>query len=362
MTCRSLTPCLFTIAALVAAPLLAERTETFVFAADELTVGHLIGAVTVEGHGGRDFEVEVRVRGADSGRFPLEMRQREGSRARLEIVFPLDREQRYVYPEIGDGRTQIRLDRRSGDDDGWLRELIDSVTSKKIEVTGGGRGVEVWADLTVRAPFGRRLDLRHGVGRIRASDLEGENRLQVKAGRVEVERARGSLVVDTGSGRVEVSDVQGDLLVDTGSGSVVVRRFDGSRLSVDTGSGSVRVAGARTRHLAIDTGSGSVTAEDVTADSATIDTGSGGVELILAEMGTGEFEIDTGSGGITLLMPSYASAQVEADTGSGGISVDLPQFDTLHRERDEIVLRVGGGDAQVRLDTGSGSIRIGRAD
>ncbi|HVS65182.1 MAG TPA: DUF4097 family beta strand repeat-containing protein [Thermoanaerobaculia bacterium] len=343
----------------VVLPALAQPTETFTFDAQELAVGNLIGSVDVVRASGTRFEVEVRVRGRDAGADSVRFERRDGERAALEVVFPVDRERRYVYPELGRGESRFRLHDQG--DRGWLRELIEAVSSPEIRVSGTGSGLELWADLTVRVPPGGALELQHGVGKVFASGVDGDLRFDLVSGSFDGEALRGPVTVATGSGAVTVADVDGELLVDTGSGGVKVAGVRGPRVNVDTGSGRVVMEDIDTEELVVDTGSGSVRAERIRAEGARIDTGSGSVVLALDSMGGGRFEVDTGSGSITLLVPPQASAEVQADTGSGGIDVDLPSVQTLHRERDEMRFRIGAGGAQVRLDTGSGAIRVGPA-
>jgi hypothetical protein len=329
------------LAAALSGPALAERTETFRFQGRSLFVGNLIGEIKVEGHDGDAFLVEVEVGGADAERFAPKLIELQGQRARLEIAFPVERQRKYVYPPLGRGRTTIQVGTRREDSRGWLRELLDAVTGERIEISGRGSGVEVWADVIVRVPKGRVLELEHGVGEVSATGIDGELSFDLMSGAVSADGVRGRLDISTGSGDVDLADIAGELEVDTGSGDVTVTRADSPVLTVDTGSGQVDLSDVRARRLLIDTGSGAVTAEGVAADSAVI---------------------DTGSGSITLLVPSYASAEVQADTGSGGIQVDLRDFETLHRERDALRIRLGRGEANVRLDTGSGSIRVAAVD
>jgi lia operon protein LiaG len=352
--------CALLLGGALAAGLHAQATERFDFDGRSLALGNLIGAIDVERASGPRFEVEVAVRGRDARPDSIRFERHDGARASLDVVFPVQSERRYVYPELGRGSANIRL--HANGDRGWLRELIDAVASPEIRVSGSGAGTELWADVTVRVPTGGRLEVKHGVGKVFARDVDGELRVDVKSGGVDGEALRGAVTLSTGSGAVTLDDVDGELLVDTGSGAVKVTGVRGPRVGIDTGSGRVVLEDVETGALWVDTGSGSVSAERVRAESATVDTGSGSVVLALTEMGSGEFEIDTGSGSITLLMPSEASAEVQADTGSGGIQVDLPSVQTLYRERDEMRFRVGAGGAQVRLDTGSGAIKVGPSD
>lgn len=346
---------------LLGAPALADHERSFTFEADELFVGNLIGAITVEGHSGRDFEVTVNVRGDDARDDTIDFKTDEGSKSRLLIVFPVDRHDRYHYPEAK-GNTTIRIRKNRGGDRSWLAELLDAISGDQIKVSSTRSGFEVWADVRIRVPSGSRLVVDHGVGAINAADVDAEKvRLDVSSGKVEAHSIRADLVVDTGSGSVDVSDVTGNLRVDTGSGRVDLASVDGDEVSVDTGSGSVDASDIRSRKFIVDTSSGRVEADRVIADTASIDTGSGSVRLELTGMGSGDFEIDTGSGSITLLVPDSAAADVNADTGSGSVRVDLDNVTVLHKERDEMRFKIGSGGSRVELDSGSGSIRVGRA-
>ncbi len=340
------------LACLLATGARADFQESFTLEGDTLQVENLIGRIEIVAGSGRAFQVEASARGRDATREALTFDVARSGQPRLTIRFP-DRERRYVYPELGrNSETTFRPDGKGG---GWLGGWFGG---GRIEVSGSGRGAEMWVDLTIQVPRGGSLKLDHGVGKVLARDVEGRLSLELRSGSVEVAGVRGELQVDTGSGQVRIEDVSGDLSVDTGSGSVDVARCRGDRVVIDTGSGTVTLDSVVARKLSVDTGSGGVRARGIEADNADIDTGSGGVELALDRMGSGRFRIDTGSGGIRLALPADASAQVRAETGSGGIRVDMPGIDIVRQQRDEMVFRVGGGRAQMDLSTGSGGIRI----
>jgi hypothetical protein len=352
----------------------ADFEESFTFDSEELRISNLVGEVRVEGHDGSDFEVVVNVQGSDAERDLIEFDVEEGRHATLAIIFPVDEEEDYVYPRWGhNSRSQFRL--RRGDDDGWLSQLFGR---GKVEIRGeGNRGLEVFADLTVRVPAGASLEVYHGAGEMFANSVEADLVLDSHVGAIEIEEVRGDVVGDTGSGSIEARDITGNFTADTGSGSVRVTDVEGERILADTGSGSIRmtnvradrisadtgsggveVDGAVTDALVIDTGSGSVEALDISAHDVEIDTGSGSVSLDLVEVGGGEFVVDTGSGSIKVTVPPDFSARVVAETASGGIHVDVDDIRIHHKERDEIEFTAGAGDAEFELDAGSGSIRI----
>ena len=376
--------CGLALAALVAAtvlsaPAFAEFDESHRFDARSLEVTNLIGKVAVGQATGDEFEVEVSVRGADGVRRNIEIEQERGSRARLDVVFPVDDERRFVYPEFSRRRAQLWF--REGRSSSLLGEILRAVSGRRIRVQRSGSGMEVWADLTIRVPEGASLTLQHGAGDVEVRDLVADLEIDVKAGVMEAAGLDGQVELDVGSGGLTVEDVRGRLVMDTGSGGASLDRFEGAALSIDTGSGSVAVSevsaeaveidtgsggvtvdGVETRRLMIDTGSGSVRVESAGADSAVIDTGSGRVHLALERMGDGRFEIDTGSGSIVMLVPGDLSARFDIDIGSGGIDVDVPIAKTLHKSRGEMRFIAGDGDASVVLDTGSGGVRVASVD
>jgi len=331
----------------------ADFEERRSIASGDLVLNDLIGAVTIEGHGGSGFDVVVRVQGRDGTRERVKLREGDG---KLSVVFPESRD--FVYPRLGaTSRTSFTADESS--DQSWLAEILNSVLGKRITVRGSGSGLEVWADVTVSVPRGGKLRLNLGVGEIEAENVDGNLQLYNRAGTIGARGVHGGLIADTGSGRVVAADLQGDLLVDTGSGSVSVDRCRCDNVDIDTGSGSVTLADVEASSVRVDTGSGGVEATAVRADAADIDTGSGSIRLELERMGRGEYRLDTGSGSITLALPGDAAADVEASTGNGGIDVDQGlEVQFRHKERDEASFRIGTGGAKVELDTGSGSIRI----
>jgi hypothetical protein len=329
--------------------------ERLSVSADTVVVRNLIGQIDVEGHGGSDFEIEVRVQGDDATPERVQVRLDEGRRAEVIISFPLDESRRYVYPRLKGGKVSFGTEDHGGN---WLTKLLGGGGSQ-IRVAGRGSGLEIWADATVRVPTGSKIVVEHGVGTIRALDVEADLDLSSMSGPVEVAGATGSVSVDTGSGHVSVEHVRGALHLDTGSGHVSVSDVQAKDIHVDTGSGGVGLERVDGSTVHVDTGSGGVKAEGVSADDLMIDSGSGSVTLQLDRMGAGEFMIDTGSGSIDLRLPPDASADVRADTGSGGIDFDLTGEHRLQRvDDDEARLTIGSGDAEVMLDTGSGSIRI----
>ena len=336
----------------------AEITRTFTFDVRELHVANLVGAIDVKQGAGDAFLVTVNLRGDDATPDLVQMEQQDNS---LRLVFPLEKNGTYVYPALGPGnRISTTIHEKDLEEKSWLRRTFGMLSGKRLTVRGNGNGLEVWADVTVEVPAGRKLTLRHGVGEIGAADLRADLDLDSHVGTIRVDRLQGDLRADTGSGDVKCREVRGDLDVDTGSGRVELIDCEATLARVDTGSGEVEVAGLSCNSLNIDTGSGGVRATSVATDEAVIDTGSGDVMFQLVRMGTGRFVVDTGSGGVELVLPAGASAQIMADTGSGDIESSVPgaAFEKLHNGTHRLV--VGDGAADVKLDTGSGSVVVSR--
>lgn len=330
------------LALLAAGSARAENVDrSFTIAGEKLSIVNLVGEIRVEAGTGSGFEVGVAVRGRDAGPDVIRFDQQDGSDAHLLVQYPLKDEGTLVYPGLGRGSNSTFSPPRGtawGESDTGERSILHR-GGRQVRLRSGGRGLEVWADVTVRVPAGKKLEIRHGAGRITATNVQSD------------------LLFDSCVGAVEVSGVRGEVSVDTGSGEVSARDTDGD-LTIDTGSGAVTLAGCRGGHVRVDTGSGSVDAEGLEVDDLQIDTGSGSVAVALTRMGKGFFVVDTGSGSIDFRVPPGASADIRADTGSGGITLDLAQAKLRRHDDDEVAVTLGNGEASVTLDAGSGSIHI----
>jgi hypothetical protein len=334
--------------------LAGEFTETLTVDSDALQFANLIGEVRVVQGSGSDYEIVIQVRGDDADRDRIRIEQ-DGDVVR--VVFPVEKERDYVYPPMGRGKTQLHFS-ENDDEGGFWSKVFGAMGSRRVTVRGKGKGLEVWADVEIRAPRDADTRVRLGVGKAWADGVRGDVTLDTNSGAVFIDDIEGDVLADTGSGSVTISRVRGNVSADTGSGGVEISDAQGDKIHADTGSGSVRVTDAVCVKLHVDTGSGSVKCLNIAAEGALIDTGSGSVTLELVRMGDGKFLIDTGSGGVTLVLPRDASAVVAADTGSGGVDVDVDGARIERKDRDEVRFTVGGGDARVEVDTGSGGIRI----
>lgn len=334
------------VAVSLASPAAAQRAERFALRGERVAIHNLAGEVRVVSGTGAEVVVEVARGGGDAAELRVN-RGRDGDTERLVVLTPGTR---VVYPRMGRSSSSTLNVREDG---------TFGRGGRRVTVSGGGRGTEAYADLTVRVPAGRTVTLHQGVGRVEVTNVAGDLDINTASASVAAAGTRGSLTVDVGSGSVRVERAEGDVDVDTGSGSVRVAEVRGRRLRIDTGSGSVTGSGVTADEVVVDVGSGAVNLARVQAGAITVDTGSGSVQLALSAPAR-SVEVDTGSGSVRLAVPASFGAEVEIDTGSGGIQVDVPaQAQTVRR--DYYRGRIGDGRGRLEIDTGSGGVRITRS-
>jgi hypothetical protein len=354
---RWLTPmiALFALAAGASAAW-AQGPDRYAITGDDVALYNLAGAVRIEGGSGSAVVVELRRGGRDAEQLRVETGRIEG-RQTLRVLYPGDW---ILYAGLGRMGGSHTLQVR---DDGTFYGK-ERRSGRKVTIGGSGigrvRGLEAYADMTIRVPKGQRLAVYLAAGRADVANVDGELVVDVGSAPITVQRARGRLRLDTGSGRVSAEDVDGELEVDTGSGSVEVRRVRGEKLLVDTGSGSVSGGEIEVEKLDVDTGSGAIRLNRTRAAEIRLDTGSGGVDFeLLSAVRT--LLIDTGSGRVNLALPASTDARLEIDTGSGGISVDLP-VQVMRKERSYFLGQLGEGSGRIKVDTGSGGVRVTSSD
>lgn len=306
-------------------PIALQAQERHVLSGPAITIWNLAGEVRLERGTGDDVVVEVTRGGSDARKLEV-----VASGGRLTIRYP---DAEIVYRGGRDSRSSSTMTVRS---DGTFNGDWGS-GGRRTTVRTYGSGLEAHADLVVKVPAGKRVEVNLAVGAIAADRVEADLRLDVHSASVRVTGTNGHLVIDAGSGSVRVEEATGEL-------------------DVDTGSGSTTLVGLRMDRVMIDAGSGSVTADGLTTDDLYVDTGSGSVRVSLTKV-PGRTSIDTGSGSVSFTLPADAAADLDIETGSGGISTDFPVTMQGYGRR-ELRGRIGAGGPLVKVSTGSGGVRL----
>jgi lia operon protein LiaG len=338
---------------LATGPAAGQAGQRYSVTGENVAIYNLAGTVQIEAGSGTSVVVEVSRGGADAAKLSVATGA-IGDRQTLRVIYPDDD---IVYSQPGwHSSTSLRV-RDDGTFDGD-RGGFDS--GRRVRIRGDGSGTEAYADRHVLIPAGKRVAVYLAVGKMAATNVDGDLRLDVNAADVSASGIKGPLVVDAGSGDVRVTDVTGDLQLDTGSGNVEAGRVKGDNVLIDTGSGDVTIDHVEGRVLKISTGSGNATATAVQADDVNLDTGSGNVTLALTA-GGGSIYVDTGSGDVSLSVPQEYGADVLLDTGSGDIDLGGIAV-TVHRiQRDHLEGRIGDGKGRLHIETGSGDVRLKKA-
>jgi hypothetical protein len=337
---------------LLLAPALAaaQGVERFPLDGRDVAVYNLVGTMKVEGGTGDRVVVEVTRIGGDAARLKIETGELRG-RNTLRIRYPEDR---IVYPQLSSGsRSSFSVNDDGtfgdGDDHGWRDR-------RRIEVRGGGTGLDAHADVRVIVPKGRTVHVRNGVGETTVDNVEGTLAVGVSASHLRASHVRGTLSLETGSGGIDVSDVTGDLSLDTGSGGATVEGVRGGKLTMDIGSGSLRGRAIEVTELTADVGSGGIRLAAVKTPRLHLETGSGGSDVELLSP-VDDVHIEAGSGGVTLRMPAGTGATFDIETGSGGIDTDF-EVKVNRMERRALHGTVGDGRSRIKIEAGSGTVRV----
>ncbi|MEW5919038.1 MAG: DUF4097 family beta strand repeat-containing protein, partial [Gemmatimonadota bacterium] len=279
-------------------------------------------------------------------------------REALRVIYP---ERRITFGSERSGvrrwfdRTEIhvREDGTFGGGGDWRWADRD-----RYEITSRTGGFEGYADVVVRVPAGRTLEIHLAAGEAAVSRVDGDVIVDVHAAEVTTTNTKGRLTLDTGAGRVRVTDASGSTLIDSGSGDVEITRVSGEDLRIDSGSGSVTGTDVTVADLDVDSGSGSIRLRNVSAKDIMVDSGSGSVDLDLSG-DVDRLEADTGSGRFTLHVPESLGAQVTIESGRHALDTDFPM--TITRRGDDYVRgTIGDGRGEIRIDTGSGGVRLRR--
>lgn len=318
----------------------------------DVAVYNLAGVIRVEAGSGDEVQIEVTRRGPDASRLRVEsgpIRNRET----LRVIYSTDR---LVYRDPGNRSSRFRTRVRVREDGTFEGGWGDGRRDDQIEISSDGSGMEAAADLRIRVPRGKSLDLNLAVGDVSVTNVEGNLSIDVHAAAITTSGTRGRLDLDTGSGEVRVIDAQGDVTLDTGSGNVTLEGIRGALLELDSGSGRISARNVEVTDLRLDTGSGRVSLLGVTTRDLSLDSGSGSVEIDLAA-DVERMDVDAGSGSITVGVPPSFGAEVVIETGSGGIDVDVP-ISLTRSGRRSVQGKIGDGRGRVGIESGSGGVTI----
>ena len=337
----------------LALPAAAQQPERYTLTGDEVAIYNLAGEVRVQPGPGPGVTAEVTRGGADAAKLKV-LRSEVDGRNSLRLQYPSDRIQ---YSKLSEGSsTQLRVrddgtfSDNDSDDDHHRNE------GKRVTIAAGGGGLDAHADLVVTVPRGKDVAIYLAVGKVTATNVEGDLKIDASNAPVTSTNSRGDLNIDVGSGAVQVSQQRGELEVDTGSGEVAVSDVRGESIRIETGSGQVTGTDVRSNQLSVNTGSGDIQVTNLNAPQVNLETGSGAVT---ADM-SGELwnlSVNTGSGDVTLKAPPNLGAEVDIETSSGDIETDFEVSVTRHA-RDHMTGRIGDGRGKIDIETGSGGIKL----
>lgn len=311
---------------------------------DRVYVHNLVGVLHIVEGEGTSVIAEVAPRGRDADRLRIEDEDRHGA-ASLRIIYP----SRKIRVPGYMGRSTFRV-RSDGSLDG------DTNEGERVELSGREGDLEASADVTLRVPPGKKLNVYWGHGTGDVGEVASYVSIDGASMDVGASNMRGPLQVSVGSGSVRVSRSDGEVHVETGSGDVDVSDVAASDLSVETGSGTIRVSRIRCPTLSLETGSGDIEARAIRSPHTSLETGSGNVELAL-EGNVEAVSVESGSGNLSVAVPDDFGADVHLETGSGSIETSAPMRVT-RRSRHELRGTIGDGSGRLSLETGSGRVEL----
>lgn len=324
----------------------AERNLEYKLLGDRVAIHNLVGKLRVVRGEGSAVTVEATLLGDEANRLKVEQGELRGYPT-FRVIYPSNK----VHVEDFMGRSQFwvrddgTLDGKSGD-------------GHKVELSGSG-GLDARADITVRVPTGKRVDIFWGHGSGSVTGTNGYISIDGASLTVSASEVKGDLRVSVGSGEVTVTHGSGEIYLETGSGDVTASDIDGEALKIETGSGAIQVSDIDLPKVDLETGSGAIRAESIRAERASLETGSGSVGLML-DSDIDMLAIESGSGEIEVTVPKNFGAEVSMETGSGSLSTEMP-IEVMKKSRNELHGTIGDGRGKLSLETGSGSIVLRNA-
>jgi lia operon protein LiaG len=321
----------------------------------ELTGNHvalynLAGNIRIEAGSGSVTVLEVTKGGRDAERLTVRSSALDGVPT-LRVIYPGDE---IVASQLERGsNTNLRVD-----EEGTFGRSRDG---RRVNIRSGDRAdrdaLHAQADLVVRVPANVRVDAHLAVGKITATNVNGELELETSAGDITVSGSRGKVNAESASGDISVTNVEGDLELESASGGITVDGARSTSIDIEVASGSIRVANAQATDIDLETASGDIRVTRTRAPTLKAESASGSVRAEL----DGEIrsvELETASGTAEAVLSAGFAGEVEMETASGSIDVDFPLNVTTQR-RNHLRGTVGsGGSARVSLSSASGDVRL----
>src|SRR5438309_6027926 len=187
MQLSSLAVPIFALGALLAPGLaVSQQPERHTISGDNVAVYNLVGVTRIEGGSGSGVVVELTRGGRDLDKLRVETGPVRG-RETLRVIYPDDD---IVYRGLDfDGNTtlDVREDGTFNDHEGRR-----SGGGHRVRISGSGRGLEAHADLRVAIPPGQRVAGYLAVGRVFASNVDGDLQVDVSAANVTAAHTKGS--------------------------------------------------------------------------------------------------------------------------------------------------------------------------
>ena len=192
-----------------------------------------------------------------------------------------------------------------------------------VRVTARKKGFTWFSNLNlhfeVTVPDRTRVNVNTGGGSVKASSLEGEQRLGTSGGSINASNIHGNVVARTSGGHISVNSLTGSLDARTSGGSIHIDGLTG-RVMAHTSGGSI--------HATLSPGNGQ-----------------GG-------------ELSTSGGSIRVSLDPAVNLDLDASTSGGSVSTDLPVKVVGTISRSHVRGSIGNGGPTLRLHTSGGSIRI----
>ncbi|MGH7529166.1 MAG: DUF4097 family beta strand repeat-containing protein [Gemmatimonadales bacterium] len=363
----AITPSRFVFAALLCLPTTAAaQSSRHVLQGERIAVYNLVGELRVGPADGSDVVVEVVRGGPDAARLEIATGPLRDEDETLRVIYPADvillRDANQGGRRWGSFNTTLRV-RDDGTFNGWSGDRNGGRRGRQVRITSRERdaddALDAYADLDVRVPAGKRIELNLGVGSVTVSNVDGQIDVDVASANVSADRTRGALSIETGSGNVDVREAAGAVDLETGSGNISASSVRAQRLDLETGSGNIRISTVEATQLDVETGSGDIAASDAKGDQVAFETGSGNIEVtLLAPFRS--LDIETGSGNVTLRVPPTIGAEVDLETGSGDIDLGGMTIQVRRIERQHVTGTIGSGGGRLSIETGSGNVRLVR--